>query len=97
MVNNWNEHEHKYSLFLLTGYSDFPLPVFSVNTSLRTSRASSVSPHSIKNFGLSGKKNSQQPSNKLKISHEKYLKLEFNVTENEINIIIPWNGTNGHK
>lgn len=50
----------------LTGYSVFPFPVFSVYMYLRISSASSVSPHSMRNFGLSGKKNSQQPSNKLK-------------------------------
>lgn len=49
-----------------TGYSDFPFPVFSWYINFRISNASSVSPHSMRNFGLSGKKNNQQPSNKLK-------------------------------
>lgn len=51
--------------YLFTGYSVCPLPVFSWYMYLSISRASSVSPHSIRNFGLSGKKNNQQPNNKL--------------------------------
>lgn len=50
---------------IITGYSVCPFPVFSWYIYLKISSASSVSPHSIKNFGLSGKKNSKHPSNKL--------------------------------
>lgn len=37
--------------------------------SLRTSRAASVSPHSIKNLGDSGKKNNQKPIKMLGSAH----------------------------
>lgn len=50
----------------ITGYSERKFPVFSSYISLRISSASSVSPHSIRNFGLSGKKNNHEPSIKLK-------------------------------
>lgn len=48
-----------------TGYSICALPVFLWYMYLKISSASSVSPNSIRNFGLSGKKKSQHPSNKL--------------------------------
>lgn len=52
-------------LSLCTGYSARSRPVFSWKMSLRISSASSDSPHSIRNFGLSGKKNSHNPNSKL--------------------------------
>lgn len=61
------EAKSSFREFVITGYSERFMPVFSWYMSLKISSASSVSPHSIKNFGLSGKKNNHEPSIKLEM------------------------------
>lgn len=58
----------EYYRTILTGYLELSSPVLLTYISLKTSSAASASPHSSKNFGLSGKKNNQSPMSILGIA-----------------------------
>lgn len=93
-------HCESITWFKPTGYSERSLPVFCSYMSLKMSNASSVSPHSIKNLGLSGKKNSHKPSIKLKKERKSLVRMRCDGEELKFRWHLthtPWYGADGHK